>query len=415
MTDPLSEVALMRDVIRFSEMGDHRTASSVDLATSDWIKSELAKAGLTAELDPWPLRQFRDLDCRLRVFGMNYDTFPLWYPRSTGPEPIVARLVHGDDHENLHGAIALVQFPDVMVTSKSAHARIIEALAQNGARAIVGCTPHKSGEIYGQNVIPPFNQTPWPLPVLLISPSSWHVFDAAARQGACVEYMLDGADCEGANANNVVAFQERGDRWIIVSTPQSGWFRSAGERGAGLSLLLGLARWMTTVETDHSFLFLSNSGHEIGHMGAFHALNNPRLPKPEDTDCWLHLGSCIATQDFDSRNHVLVPAKPPDPSWLFASEDLVAPLERAFDGLPHLTPELYNRDHGEIRWILERGYSAFSLMGAQQFFHLQGDGPEVVNGQLLAKVGAALTSALSGIMTHTTSFPVANELDAYEH
>ena len=408
MTNPLSEAALMSDVVRFAEMGDHRTASPVDLATAEWVKAELAKTGLTAELDPWPLRQFQDPECRVQVFGMQYDTFPLWYPRSGGPEPIVARLVKGDDVENLRGAIALVQFPDVMVTPKSAHARIIDTLAKAGARAVIGCTPHKSGEIYGQNVIPPANQSPWPLPVLMISPSNWHVFEAAARQGASVEFLLHGHDCTDLQAHNVVAYQERGDRWMIVSTPQSGWFRSAGERGAGVALLLGVARWMASFDTDHSLLFLSNSGHEIGHMGAFHALNNSHLPRPEHTDCWLHLGSCIGTHEFETENHLLVPADPPDPSWLFASEDLIAPLNRAFHELPHLTPELYNRNHGEIRWILERGYSAFSLMGAQQFFHLQHDGPEVVNGKLLEKVGAALQNTLSNVMTRAASLPLAN-------
>ncbi|WP_421849725.1 PA domain-containing protein [Oricola sp.] len=408
MKNPLSEEALLSDIVRFAELGDHRTASMADLATSEWVKTELEKVGLAAELDPWPLRQFQNLNCRLRVFGKQCDTFPLWYPRSTGSEPIVARLVQGDNHGDLRGAIALVQFPDVMVTEKSAHARMIHALAEAGARAVVGCTPHVSGEIYGQNVIPPHNQTPWPLPVLMIAPSDWHVFEAAARLGSSVEFLLDGVDCADLCANNVVAYRERGDRWIIVSTPQSGWFRSAGERGAGLALLLGLARWMALAETDHSLLFLSNSGHEIGHLGAFHALSNPRLPKPGQCDCWLHLGSCIATHDFDRNNHLLVPASPPDPSWLFASQDLIEPLSHSFSDLTHLTPELYNRDHGEIRWILERGYSAFSLMGAQQFFHLKGDGPEVVNGRLIEKVGAALKNTLGNIMARKASIPFAS-------
>ena len=408
MTHPLSADALMSDVIHFAQMGDHRTASSVDLTTSDWIRTELAKAGFTAELDPWSLRQFQSIDCALRVFGMDYETFPLWHPRASGSDPILAPLVHAEDIENLRGAIALVQFPDVMVTPKSAHAGIIEALEAAGARSIIGCTPHKSGAIYGQNVIPPFNQTPWPLPVLMISPSDWHVFAAAAQRRASVEFKLNGTDRQDAMANNVIAYQERGECWMIVSTPQSGWFRSAGERGAGVALLLGLARWMASLDTDHSLLFLTNSGHEIGHMGAFHALNNRHLPKPEHTDCWLHLGSSIGTQEFAECNHLLVPGAPPDPSWLFASQDLIAPLNRAFHDLPHLTPEIYNRNHGEIRWILERGYSAFSLMGPQQFFHLKSDGPEVVSGKLLEKVGGALAETLHSVMSSADTLPLAN-------
>ena len=242
----------------------------------------------------------------------------------------------------------------------------------------------------------------------MIAPSDWHVFAAAAQDGALVEFKLNGTDQQDAMANNVVAYQKRGERWMIVSTPQSGWFRSAGERGAGVALLLGLARWMAALDTDHSLLFLSNSGHEIGHMGAFHALNSRHLPKPERTDCWLHLGSSIGTRDFDTENHLLVPGAPPDPSWLFASQDMIAPLNRAFRGLPHLKPELYNRNHGEIRWILERGYSAFSLMGPQQFFHLRNDGPEAVSGELLEKVGGALAETLQSVMSSADTLPLAN-------
>ena len=311
----------MSDVIHFAEMGDHRTASSVDLTTSDWIRSELAKAGFTAELDPWPLRQFQDIDCALRVFGMDYDTFPLWHPRASGSHPILAPLVHAEDIENLSGAIALVQFPDVMVTPKSAHAGIIEALHAAGARGIIGCTPHKSGAIYGQNVIPPFNQTPWPLPVLMIAPSDWHVFAAAAQHGALVEFKLNGTDRQDAMANNVVAYQERGERWMIVSTPQSGWFRSAGERGAGVALLLGLARWMAALDTGHSLLFLSNSGHEIGHMGAFHALNSAHLPKPRSN-------RLLAASGLKHRHARVRHGKPPACSRCAARSKLAVCLPR---------------------------------------------------------------------------------------
>lgn len=397
MTNPMSADALYADVVRYAGMGDHRTASRTDLATSAWIRDELAAAGMTAELDPWRLRQFHLKDCWVEVFGQRYDAFPLWHPTAAGPEALQARIVHAGDKAGVSGHIALAQFPDLMVTPKSGHAALIGRLAEAGARAIIGCTPHESGAIYGQNAIPPYNQKPWPIPVLMVAPSDWHVFDRAASHGATVDFQLVGEDDPHAVAHNVVARLDRGTRWLVVSTPQSGWFRSAGERGAGVALLLGLGRWAARAGLDQSLLFLSNSGHEIGHMGAFQAFRNSDVPPPDLCDCWLHLGSCIATRNFVKRDHVLVPDGPARTSWLFSSPGMIDLLGQTFSELPHLKPEIYNRNHGEIRWILERGFEGFSLMGPQQFFHLKGDGPEVVDADMLEKVGIALKTTLENV------------------
>ena len=394
MTNPLSANALFADVVRFAEMGDHRTGSPVDLETSEWIKKELSREGMDVELDSWPLRQFHLKESWVEVFGHVYDAFPLWHPTSARPEPLNARLVHMQDPEGVSGNIVLVQFPEIMVTPKSCHAALIDGLAKDGALAVIGCAPHASGSIYGQNVIPPYHQKPWPIPVLMIAPSDWHVFDHAASRRNRVSFMLTGEDVHGATANNVVARLDRGRRWLVVSTPQSGWFRCAGERGAGVALLLGIARWAAASDLEQSLLFISNSGHEIGHMGAFHTLAQDWLPSPDDCDCWLHLGSCIATVNFTERNTVLVPSGPAPTSWLFSSGNMIDLLQDTFAELTHLEPAVYDRDHGEIRWILERGYEAFALMGPQQFFHLRGDGPEVVEPELLEQVGEAIKATL---------------------
>ncbi len=387
MTDPLSPEALRADVIQYARMGEHRTASKVDLETAGWIKEEMLAAGLQADFDTWPLRQFQLESCWVETLGTRIGAFPLWHPTPIGNDPINLPLAAGGD---LRGKSALVLFDDLMVTAKSDHATKIEAAAQAGARAIVGCTPHASGEIYGQNVIPPLNQKPWPIPVLMVAPKHWHVLSDAADHGDLATLCLSGIDNPAAKARNVVSRLDRGSRWIVVSTPQSGWFRCAGERGAGIALLLGLARWAAASNMPQSFLFLSNSGHEIGHMGIHHIFEQDLLPSPDQTDFWLHLGASIGTRAYAQTDGVLSPRGPEPESWLFCSGDLQAPLERAFEALPHLSAEPYNRKNGEIRWILKRGYSAFSLMGPQRFFHLASDGPEAVDAALLSTIGRTL-------------------------
>ncbi len=387
MNDPLSPEALRADVIRYAGMGEHRTASTVDLATARWIKDEMRAAGLQAAFDSWSLRRFQLDSCWVETLGTRIGAFPLWHPAPIGNEPIDLPLADGED---LTGKAALVLFEDLMVTAKSDHAARIETTVRAGARAIIGCAPHASGEIYGQNVIPPHNQHPWPIPVLMVAPRHWHILKDAAAHGDLVTLCLSGRDDPAAAAHNVISRLDRGSRRIIVSTPQSGWFRCAGERGAGVALLLGLARWAAASNMPQSFLFLSNSGHEIGHMGIHHIFERDILPPPDQTDFWLHLGASIGTRAYAQTDGVLSSSGPEAESWLFCSNDLQAPLERAFEELPHLSAERYNRKNGEIRWILERGYSAFSLMGPQRFFHLEGDGPEVVDATLLSSIGRTL-------------------------
>src|SRR3546814_4139723 len=86
----------------------------------------------------------------------------------------------------------------------------------------------------------------------------------------CSSDLLDGKGGLRA-AENVVARRVRdGRRWVVVSTPRSGWTDCAGERGPGLAIWLALAEWMPHAFADHSLLFVCNSGHEYENLGASH-------------------------------------------------------------------------------------------------------------------------------------------------
>ena len=393
-TEPFCPHQLRADVMHYAAMGDHRTGSDVDNATAQWIRDRLEQAGFHARLDPWPLRLFHLHEAWIEVCGRRLDAFPLWHPKPIGPEPFSAPL----SLIAKPGHMTLMQFDDVMVTPKSDHAAKIEAAAKAGATAIIACTPHSSGEVYGQNVIPPFNQTPWPIPVLMTAPRDWHVLADAATHSDIVTACLAGEVVEDAEAQNVVATVERGPRWIVISTPQSGWFRCAGERGAGVALLMALAEWAAGADLPYSFLFLSNSGHEIGHMGIHHLMEQDTLPDPEHTACWLHLGASIGTRAFvPDQDALLRPNGPNGDGWLFSSADLTETLCQSFADVKFLQPQVYNRKNGEIRWILEKGYPAFSLMGPQKFFHLVSDGPENVDEALLVEIAGAVVRVLNAV------------------
>jgi len=396
----LSGQELYEDVIRYSRMGDHRTGGPADLKTSEWIKRELSAAGYRTETLTWNLRQFFIEKCRVEVFGHRINAFPLWYPMATGPEPIRNRLAaieNIEDRRASAGKTALIQFDDDMVTHRSRHEAIIHQLAEAGARAVIGYFPHPLGELFGHNAISPFNQCAWPIPVAMIAAKDRHILDQAAALEHEVGLLIDGRDEPWAEAGNVIARLDRGKPWIIVSTPQSGWFRSAGERGAGLALFLGLARWAGRESSGPSYLFLSNSGHELGHLGMHHSFERGEIPPPDQVICWLHLGASIAARRWVQAGPFLKHDEGFEKAWLGGSPDLLPLLTDCFRELPHLVPQAYTMKRGEFRWILEKGYPGFTLLGGHRFFHLPSDGPEATAPDLLEAVAQAVAQALQSI------------------
>ena len=114
---------------------------------------------------------------------------------------------------------------------------------------------------------------------------------------------------------------------IVVSTPQSGWFRCAAERGPGIALFLGLARWASKRTSGSSFLFVSTSGHELGALG-MRVFHDELAPRPERVLCWIHLGAGIATFKWEDGPTGLKRLQEPDSGRsLMCSKDLAATLK----------------------------------------------------------------------------------------
>ncbi|MCH7749719.1 MAG: hypothetical protein IH939_16655 [Acidobacteria bacterium] len=81
-----------------------------------------------------------------------------------------------------------------------------------------------------------------------MSPDPSAVFDAErlrASVGDKVTLRLTGRMDEAAEAVNVAGRLVRNEEadWSVISTPSSGWFTCAGERGPGIAALLALAEW----------------------------------------------------------------------------------------------------------------------------------------------------------------------------
>jgi hypothetical protein len=397
---PLSGGKLYEDIIAYYNLGEHRTATEVDLNTSQWLAEQLRGAGLRATFQSFGLRQFFARQTRLTIGERSIRAFPLWFPRATGPIPISAALALFDksaDRQPLQGRIALVKFPfdaRAAVVEGSGHAEMINAAAKAGASAVVAITEGSTQEIIALNS--PAGAEPWPMPVVLVGPRDEPALMAAVKSGAKVSLLLDGQNEREARAKNVIARLDRGKDLIVISTPQSGWFRCAAERGPGIALFLGLARWASRRPSGSSFLFVSTSGHELGGLG-MKAFMKELAPPQDRVLCWIHLGAGIASYAWEETPAGLKRLQEPDSRRsLMTRSDLVPILTSAFAGLSGLTPTV-ERAVGEFEIILKAGYRTFGIAAAHRFHHTPADSPEMTGPEILEPVGRALVNAIEAI------------------
>lgn len=183
------------------------------------------------------------------------------------------------------------------------------------------------------------------------------------HSGDPVKVSLDSHIASGTRASNIIGVLKRGPRWLIVSTPYSGWFTCAGERGPGVALLLRLADWATASDSQYGYLFVANSGHELGFSGARQLLESGLLPAPDDTVAWLHLGASIATPVWRNTPAGLRPDAEISRGRLQMTDEGFRPLlADAFAQIPALTPDT-RALVGELLDAKEHGYRGFGLVG----------------------------------------------------
>jgi PA domain len=398
-TGPLSGAKLFEDVIAYYNFGEHRTAGAADLRTSQWLADQLRATGLQTTFQPFSLRQFSLRQSRLSIGSKPIRCFPVWFPRATN-NVLNAPLAVYDKSlgvRSVKDGIAVVRFPfdaRAAIAEGSGHEEKIRAAANAGACAVIAITEGSTKEIIALNT--PAGAEPWPIPVVLVGERDAAAVMSAASSNQRASLLVDGNDDRNAAARNVIGRLNRGKDLIVVSTPQSGWFRCAAERGPGIALFLGLARWASQRSSGSSFLFVSTSGHELGGLG-MRAFQKDLAPPPNRVLCWVHLGAGIAAYTWEetatgwNRLH-----EPDSRRYLMTSPDLVPVLTTTFAGQPGLTPTT-GRAVGEFEFMLKGGYRTFGIAAGHRFHHTPADSPEMTGPEILAPVARALVSSLEDI------------------
>jgi len=392
--DPLAGQAIYADVETYSSVGVHRTGSEGDLATVAWLASELRTAGFETDTQRWTSDLFFLDHCGVGLGDLEVECFPFWQPHPTGGDGLRAPAVPFTSETDPEGLRDRIAFLD-SATVGGGHFKlgVAPAVLDSGAVGAVYVVANDTGELVAQNAIPPFDRQPLPIPAVIVGQKDEEVLRQAAERGAELRIRIEGEFAEDAEAFNVVGVLERGPRWIVVSTPISGWFGCGGERGPGVALWLALARWAAMHDSDLSFLFVGTSGHELDNMGAHHFAASGIAPAPEDVVVWLHLGASIGTRLWEDSASGCLPLATRNPGNLVGSPELMPILEAAFGGLPALVPRS-GESKGELRVVLEHGYRAFGFYGGHPWFHTPRDMPESTEPAFLEPIAHACVAAL---------------------
>lgn len=386
---------------RFAGFGIKASGGPGDTASGAWLEGELTARGYRCERQVFEV-PFAEVRKATLVAGDKVAAvFPQAIVRTTGADGLTLPLKPAATDGRLDGAIALVVLPFSRWISMAQPPvdLALKDVFDRGAVAAVVVTTGPTGERIGLNVSAA--NLGFQKPIVILAPREAEPFVAAAKGGATVTLTVD-ADSGRRPAYNLIARLDRGAaKTLIVTTPRSGWFTCAAERGAGVAVWLSLAHGLAAAKPGVNLEFVATSGHEYIYLGGEQYLAH-HAPKPADTRLWVHIGASAAARDWHELG-----APRPLPSAdsqrvLTATPDLLDRTRAAFKGLNGLEA-VYEANQanagGELVNVIEAGYrSAIGLYGGHRFFHTASDDMRCVSGELVQPVARAFRAAIDAAL-----------------
>jgi hypothetical protein len=369
------------DLEKHASFGDKYSGGTGDQKTADWISDRLKQSGYRVREMEFDAPYFVKRTARFAAGSSAVDVVPQGPVVVTGAGGITAPLaLAGDPGVDVRGKIALVVLPfgRHAALGTTGIGATVTSTAKVGARAT-----GPSGEAAMLNV----PETPFvPIPTAILAPKLSAPFVEAARAGATATLTLDG-DAAHRPCRNIIAELNRSDRWIVLTTPRTGWFGCVGERGTGTAVFLELAAWLSTTFPDLSIYVMNAGGHEYNFAGSHRIVAS--APDPAKTLAWAHIGATVAARDADESGGKLRMLDTADPQRsLMVTEHARTAAVEGFRGLNGLeTPTAVRPGAGELSTFTDRGYTtAFAVIGIHRWFHTVEDTLERTDARLLVPV-----------------------------
>lgn len=350
----------------FSGMGNHRTGTQGDRDTSRWLGSELTDLGAEVSFQTFPYHHF-DAELSVQIAGRSLQADALYYSftgqRNLRNPAIGVVDAHADE------AVISRDICGMVATSKA-----------DGRDGLVLATRCPTGDLCAINREHGMDLD---FPVVLVAEDNLN-----AIQNIGADIFFTGSVGKGVAKNVIARFPgPTGARRVVVTTPISGWFRCAGERGCGVAVAIFLSKRLSK---SFAVDLLLTSGHELGSRGGYF-LAESYASEPE---CVIHLGSCIA--NFDAKMTCICSADS-------VTVGRIASALKRLDIKPTIPSDHANAENwvGESACWASKRWPMLSIAGLAPHFHACGDLPEAVTTpSLLATAIDVIGDATLALANH---------------
>lgn len=402
--ETLSATWLQAVLERYDGFGGKASGGPGDEACGAWLEGELSRLGYACRRQTFDVPY---LDARTLTLASGDARAALAaHPTAatTGPGGLTAPLRLAASGGDLAGAIALVVLPYKrwVTLADPLAARPLEDALARGAAAVLLVTTGPTGEVIALNVSA---QRPGPSkPVAFLAPKDAAPFLAAAAEGRTATLTIDGQAGRRPAYNLLARLDRKAPKTLILTTPRSGWFGCAAERGSGLAVWLSLVHWLARKDLGVNVELAANSGHEFEFLGGEHYLEH-EAPRPEATALWVHVGASAAARDW----HEFGPLRPMPSAdaqrVLTATADVIERVRPAFAGVSGLEATVVATNltaGGEMTNVLKAGYgTTIGLYGVHRYFHTRADDLRCTSGELVRPVAASFRAAIDACLGGT--------------
>jgi hypothetical protein len=366
-------------VEEFDGQGWHRTGTDVDVASGEWLAAEARRLGIETELEAYAFERVDVREAFLEVDGRRIEGLPLFDGSFTGPEGISGNLGPA-------GSAAEIGFA---VAGGEADAGSLDELRRSGRhQALVLATLGRSPGLMAHNASDfggPFGP-----PALQVSGEERAWLEGRLASSSSAKVVAWAEKVPSRSSNVVGRWPGSGARLapVVVTTPRSGWWQCASERGGGIAAWLEVARSVVEARPARPVWFVAFSGHELGHLGSDHFLER----RPEIVGqvlAWVHFGANVGG------------AAEPSVRVSASNEDLISLAKACLtsQGVTGVLQAPAGRVLGlESGDIARRGGICVSLLGGNAYFHIESDRwPQAVDAGSVARQAAAFAELVLGL------------------
>ena len=398
------ERRIERIIQAYSDQGVHRTGTTVDEASANWLRDQVRQLGLDASLEPFSLNRVDPVMAAAIVGGRRVEGVPLFDGAFTDQQGVTGRL-------GALGSDASIGVAELVPNAAGAGA-LGAARKQNRHTAIICATRGGRPGLCPSNA-DSFLQ-PYGPPVLQLSDehAAWLLDQAKGGADATVFVYVKRTPTTAFNVTTTLAGSDRSLPPLVVMTPRSGWYSCASERGGGIACWLELIRDLREAKRVRDVVFVASSGHELGHLG-INAFVDRRPAIVSRSIAWMHLGANIGAANAVLAQPAANPATAAAPAaslpaargnTIQSSDDAMQRvLEQAMSAhdlavgvrMPH------DRVPGGEAEVVHRGGGRYlSVIGSNLLFHNPSDrGSAASDARVIARFADAfvgLAAELSG-------------------